>query len=158
LAAPGRGDLAPDPITELTVDLGMVPQEVKRRRGGGRPGQGTGVHWPVLVRWADTHGVRLHFITPSKQNAHIESFLADSATSALNEAWFLTLADARRIIEAWRQDYNRVRPHSALGYLTPDEFERIQRNGAKRTPEKESMDARLAPRVSAMLDATTPTG
>ncbi len=35
----------------------------------------------------------------------------------------VTLTDARRIIEAWRQDYNMVRPHSALGYMTPDEFE-----------------------------------
>jgi putative transposase len=35
----------------------------------------------------------------------------------------VTLADARRIIEAWRQDYNAVRPHSSLGNLTPEEFE-----------------------------------
>src|SRR5262249_42024086 len=41
----------------------------------------------------------------------------------------LTLADARRIIEAWRQDYNTARPHSALGYLTPEEFERLISNG-----------------------------
>jgi transposase InsO family protein len=53
----------------------------------------------------------------------------------LNDSWFLTLADARRIIEAWRQDYNLMRPHSALGYLTPDEFKRMHRNGAERTPE-----------------------
>jgi len=32
------------------------------------------------------------------------------------------LAEARRIIEAWRIDYNTVRPHSSLGYLTPEEF------------------------------------
>jgi hypothetical protein len=30
--------------------------------------------------------------------------------------------DARRMIEAWRLDYNAVRPHSSLGYLTPEEF------------------------------------
>jgi hypothetical protein len=39
-----------------------------------------------------------------------------------NEHWFLTLADARQTIESWRLDYNRVRPHSSLGYLTPEEF------------------------------------
>ena len=43
--------------------------------------------------------------------------------------WFLSLADARRIIEAWRRDYYtpaaRQRP-GALGYRTPDEFERAQ--------------------------------
>jgi hypothetical protein len=34
--------------------------------------------------------------------------------------WFATVADARRKIEAWRQDYNA--PHSALGYSVPREF------------------------------------
>jgi len=32
------------------------------------------------------------------------------------------LAEARRITEAWRQDYNRFRPHSSLGNQTPEEF------------------------------------
>jgi putative transposase len=79
----------------------------------------------ALAQWADSHGVRLHFITPGKpvQNAHIESFHGRFRDECLNESWFLTLADARRIIEAWRQDYNTMRPHSALGYLTPEEFE-----------------------------------
>jgi putative transposase len=40
------------------------------------------------------------------------------------------LADARRTIDAWREDYNAVRPHSALGYLTPEEFEQLSSNGA----------------------------
>jgi Integrase core domain len=35
---------------------------------------------------------------------------------------FASLQDARRIIEAWRMDYNTVRPHSSLGYLTPEEY------------------------------------
>ncbi len=85
----------------------------------------------ALDQWASTHGVRLHFITPGKpvQNAHIESFHGRFRDECLNEAWFLTLADARRIIEAWRQDYNTVRPHSALGYLTPEEFEQRSPNG-----------------------------
>ena len=48
-------------------------------------------------------------------------------------------------METWRQDY-------------PDEFERMSRNGAECTPEKESMGTRLAPREPPMLDATTPTG
>jgi hypothetical protein len=40
----------------------------------------------------------------------------------LNEHWFLTLDDARETIVSWRINYNRVRPHSALGYLPPAEF------------------------------------
>jgi putative transposase len=79
----------------------------------------------ALGQWASTDDVRLHFITPGKpvQNAYIESFPGRLRDECLNEAWFLSLPDARRIIEAWRQDSNSVRPHSALGYLTPEEFE-----------------------------------
>ena len=40
----------------------------------------------------------------------------------LNASWFRSLAHARRIIEQWRCDYNTGRPHSALGYLTPEEY------------------------------------
>jgi putative transposase len=81
----------------------------------------------ALDQWASTHGVRLHFITPGKpvQNAHIESFHGRFRDECLNESWFLTMMDARRIIEAWRQDYNTRRPHSALGYRTPEEFEQL---------------------------------
>jgi putative transposase len=77
--------------------------------------------------------VRLHFITPRKpvQNAHIESFHGRFRDECLNEAWFLTLADARRTIEAWREDYNTVRPHSALGYLTAQEFEQMRARGGR---------------------------
>jgi len=36
--------------------------------------------------------------------------------------WFLSRAEAKAIIEAWRRHYNEVRPHSSLGYLTPAAF------------------------------------
>jgi putative transposase len=66
----------------------------------------------------------LHFIDPGKpmQNAHCESFHGRLRDECLNEQWFLGIGDARRIVETWRQDYNRERPHSALGYRTPAEF------------------------------------
>jgi putative transposase len=102
----------------------------------------------VVGQWAHGRGVRLHFITPGKpvQNAHIESFHGRFRDECLNESWFLTLADARRIVEAWRQDYNTVRPHSALGYLTPEEFERLIHNGECGKQQAEQRDeARLTP-------------
>jgi putative transposase len=40
----------------------------------------------------------------------------------LNETLFSTLHEARRIIEAWRLDYNNERPHTSLNGLTPNEF------------------------------------
>jgi hypothetical protein len=54
------------------------------------------------------------------------------------------MADARGIIEAWRQDYNTVRPHSALGYLTPEEFEQLSPNGECGTQEAGQKDRRCS--------------
>jgi putative transposase len=78
----------------------------------------------VLEQWAHDHTVTLHFIDPGKpmQNAHCESFHGRLRDECLNEHWFLSLTDARQIVEDWRQDYNLARPHSALAYRTPDEF------------------------------------
>jgi putative transposase len=78
----------------------------------------------VLEAWAHERAVALHFIDPGKplQNAHCESFHGRLRDECLNEHWFLGLADARQLVEAWRQDYNQHRPHSALDYQTPVEF------------------------------------
>jgi transposase InsO family protein len=40
----------------------------------------------------------------------------------LDQNWFVDLGQAREVIEAWRVDYNTIRPHSSLRYLTPEEF------------------------------------
>lgn len=70
--------------------------------------------------------VALHVIDPGKpiQNAHCESFHGRLRDECLNAQWFLGLADARRLVEAWRQDGHRRRPDSALGDRTPEEFRR----------------------------------
>ena len=88
-------------------------------------------HGPEFIsravdQWAFANGVQLHFIDPGKptQNGFIESFNGKFRDECLNQNWFVDLDDARRIIEAWRVDYNTVRPHSSLGYRTPDEFAR----------------------------------
>ena len=74
--------------------------------------------------WAYARGVQLEYIQPGKptQNAFIESFNGTFRDDCLNPHWFLSLADARRTIEAWRKDYNEERPHSSLGRRTPYEF------------------------------------
>ncbi len=78
----------------------------------------------AVDQWAYANGVALHFIDPGKpvQNAFIESFNGKFRDECLNQNWHTSLEDARRIIEAWRMDYNTVRPHSSLGYLTPEEY------------------------------------
>ena len=88
----------------------------------------------ALDSWAYQRGVKLTFIRPRKpvENAYIESFNGRLRDECLNENWFLTLEHARGIIERWRMDYNTVRPHSSLGYLTPEEFAR-QKSGKNST-------------------------
>src|SRR5262249_12280249 len=78
----------------------------------------------ALDAWAYGRGVELHFIRPGKpvDNAFIESFNGKFRDECLNENWFVDLDDARTKIEAWRIDYNEVRPHSALGNRTPAEY------------------------------------
>jgi len=78
----------------------------------------------AVDQWAYANSVALHFIDPGKpvQNAFIESFNGKFRDECLNQSWHTSLEDARRSIEAWRTDYNTVRPHSSLGYLTPEEY------------------------------------
>jgi putative transposase len=78
----------------------------------------------VLDEWAYRKQLQLRFIEPGKpqQNAYIESFNGKFRDECLNEHWFLSMRHARKIIDAWRQEYNGERPHSSLGYLTPNRF------------------------------------
>jgi putative transposase len=78
----------------------------------------------ALDVWAYSQSVKLHFIDPGKpvQNAFVESFNGKMRDECLNEHWFVSLGEARQIIEDWRRDYNEVRPHAALGNRTPKEF------------------------------------
>jgi putative transposase len=77
----------------------------------------------AVLRWA-TGRLDWHYIEPGNpvQNAFIESFNSRLRDECLNEHVFLTLAEARATIEAWRHDYNHLRPPSSLGALTPTEF------------------------------------
>lgn len=78
----------------------------------------------AMLAWAHERGVTPHFIDPGKptQNAFVESFNGSFRDECLNTSWFSSLEDARRIIEAWRIDYNEVRPHSSLGGKAPADF------------------------------------
>lgn len=78
----------------------------------------------ALDAWAYQHKVELRFIRPGKpiENCFVESFNGKFRDECLNQHWFTDLSDARRTIEAWRLDYNQVRPHSSLGGLAPQQF------------------------------------
>ncbi len=74
-----------------------------------------------LDLWAYANDVILDFSRPGKptDNAYIESFNGSFRNECLNTHWFMSLDDAREKLEAWRRDYNTVRPHSAIGNKPP---------------------------------------
>lgn len=75
----------------------------------------------TLDAWAYHRGLELRFIRPGKpiENAYVESFNGKFLDECLNEHWFLSVAEAQQIIEAWRVHYNTVRPHRSLKQQTP---------------------------------------
>ena len=77
-----------------------------------------------FLAWCIERRIDAIHIQPGKptQNAYVESFHGRLRDECLNVSWFWNLFDARSKIGVWRIEYNRERPHSALGYLTPEEF------------------------------------
>ena len=85
---------------------------------------GTELTSMAVLRWCQEMQIHWHYIAPGKpmQNAFVESFNGRLRDECLNEHIFGNLAEARRIIENWRIDYNLNRPHTSLDGLTPYEF------------------------------------
>ena len=95
----------------------------------GRPGaivsdNGTEFTSSAVLAFTQAAGLDWRYIAPGKptQNAFAESFQGRMRDECLNEHVFTSLAAARRIVEAWRIDYNTVRPHGRLGRLPPAVF------------------------------------
>jgi putative transposase len=88
----------------------------------------------ALLSWIVGQGISTALIEPGKpwQNGVTESFNGKFRDECLSLEWFRSRAEAKVIIETWRQHYNAVRPHSSLGYLTPNEFVAQQTNAAPR--------------------------
>ncbi len=74
-----------------------------------------------LDLWAYTNRVILDFSRPGKptDNVFIEAFNSRFRLECLNQHWFLDLQDATMKINAWRQDYNQVRPHGSIDNRVP---------------------------------------
>ena len=77
-----------------------------------------------FLGWCEERRIQLLHIQPGRpmQNGRVESFNGRLRDECLNANWFQTLGQAKQRIESWREEYNRERPHSSLGYLTPAEF------------------------------------
>ena len=81
----------------------------------------------AMLDWALKHNVELLFIEPGKptQNAFIESFNSRVREEFFNANLFRSLAEAQLAGRDWLQRYNEEHPHSALGMLTPYEFQAL---------------------------------
>jgi putative transposase len=120
------------PAIEVDTSLGgrRVAQVLERLEGTrGLPEVITVDNGPefagkALDEWAYRRGVKLNFIHPGKpiENAFAESFNGRLKDKCLNTNWFLSLKHAREVIEAWRVDYDEVRPHGALKGKSPKEY------------------------------------
>jgi putative transposase len=94
----------------------------------------------AILRWSQETGIDWHYIAPGKptQNAFVESFNGRLRDELLNETLFSSLAQVREALEAWKDDYNTVRPHSGVGNLPPAVYARLsvsakQRDGTLRS-------------------------
>ena len=102
-------------------------ETVMARRG--RPAMcvsdnGTELTGMAVLHWSQETQIEWHYIAPGKptQNAFIESFNGRLRDELLNETLFTSLSQVRAVLTAWKDDYNNIRPHSALGNLTPTEY------------------------------------
>jgi putative transposase len=119
-------------ILERLADLKGLPDSI-------RVDNGPEFISKTLDEWAYRNNVKLDFIRPGKptENAYVESFHGRFRDECLNENYFIDIQEAKKVIEEWRIEYNTFRPHSALGYKTPEEFtkEHEAKKSAKTTPE-----------------------
>ena len=85
---------------------------------------GTELTSNAILKWQQETRVEWHYIAPGKpmQNGLVESFIGRLRDECLNEHLFASYGHARRVINAWRIDYNSTRPHSSLYGLTPIQF------------------------------------
>ena len=100
-------------LAELFVSRG-VPDHIRSDNGPEFTAQ-------VVREWLGRIGVKTLFIEPGSpwENGYVESFNGKLRDELLNGEIFYTLKEAEVLIERWRKQYNRVRPHSSLGYRPP---------------------------------------
>jgi len=78
----------------------------------------------ALSEWCEQKGIQLCWIQPGKptQNAYIERLNGTFRREVLNAYLFTSIGQVRQVVAEWLVEYNTLRPHQALGFLTPSEF------------------------------------
>jgi len=106
---------------------------------------GTELTSNAILKWQEDRSIEWHYIAPGKpvQNGFVESFNGRLPDACLSEHLFTGLRHARRLIAAWRDDYNHHRPHTSLDGLTPREY--FEDNPRSGSPSQERQPHRSAP-------------
>lgn len=114
------GEVVANALDELKYSRGL-PERIKADNGPEFISK-------ALDAWAYFNKVQLDYSRPGAptDNACIESFNGSFRDECLNTNCFMSLEDAREKIELWKDDYNRLRPHSSLTYLTPHDYAQKQ--------------------------------
>ena len=104
-------------ILERLINVHGAPEFV-------RMDNGTEMTSNTVADWCRFSTANISFIDPGSpwQNAYVESFNGKLRDEFLGIEIFTTLLEAKIMAEDYRQDYNQNRPHSSLGYMTPNEF------------------------------------
>jgi len=104
-------------LSEAASSRGRHPKQV-------RVDNGTEFTSKAVDHWAYWNHVELDFSRPGKpgDNAFIEAFNGTLRRECLSQHWFLSLAEAQRILDEWKDDYNKHRPHRSLAGQTPAQF------------------------------------
>ncbi len=104
-------------VVEAAMDEHGVPEHIRSDNG------------PEFIAyamqdWLRDQEVKTIYIKPGApwEQAWIESFHDKLRDELLNREWFCTLREAQVVLDGWREEYNQERPHSSLGYQTPDEY------------------------------------
>lgn len=100
-------------ISEL-IDVHGAPEHI-------RSDNGSEFIEKDLREWLVENHIKTLYIKQGSpwQNGYIESFNARFREECLNREQLWTLSEARVVIEDWRWNYNNIRPHRSLGYITP---------------------------------------
>lgn len=90
----------------------------------------------ALNEWVYRRGMKPNFIRPGNpiENVFMESFIGRLRDECLNENWFMSVKHAREVIEAWRNDYNSIRPHGSSEGLIPKNILKLSENSIPSWP------------------------
>lgn len=90
----------------------------------------------AVAEWLASRGMELMAVAPAspRQNGYVESFHGKLRDEFLDRSVFVDVADAAAQAEWYRREYNTVRPHSGLGYRTPQAFAATCGSAGMNTP------------------------